>query len=629
MMSQEQKSRETKGRRRSLSFSWILYGHIKISSVPVPLSLKSSHESHSINQHPPQRPFQNAQHEIRILHLQPGEWSEPIVTKLETISSPYDVPYEALSYTWGSATDTKPITVDGSEYHVTRNLEAALRHLRLTDETRKLWCDSVCINQMDNIEKSIQVQKMGHIFSGASMVLVWLGKSYENQDQWSLDVDEDLLKKAIDLASNLRQAYDQSLHDDPFQWASLLRQRVQDLQLCHAESNGDGRVTALLINLLGRPYAHYLAILQDFFGDEYGHPSPDFLFPPFYWQDLQFVIRHPSFKALSKAYRLQVLLSMTSASFHCSDPRDRIYALLGLSNNKNNGQSTVTVDYLKTFQTVALDTAISLIEGTQSFALLSFAPDTTPGMPSWVPAWNRPVIYTRKETYFDDYFAILTCFPGRHAARFQLSPDRMTLYASGVILGAVASVVKLPDLTMPDDDTVSNRATKNIELMKRFEERLLTIPSLAKCFELSREDISILGHVLEGTRYNWTWEEDVQRYDAIMDRLPEGMKSISELEMGKYLDALAFVAKGDTIFSTAQQDIGRTLLGPVGDSPLEADCIALFPGCLRPVLLRPVTGGYRNLGQCYLHGYMDMDEQAAVFEKALAEQGKLAMIALL
>jgi hypothetical protein len=90
------------------------------------------------------------------------------------------VGYEALSYTWGDATDTRTIIVNGSKHQVTRNLEAALRHLRQSDYSRKLWCDAVCINQTDNQEKSIQVQRIGDISNSASKVLIWLGKPRES-----------------------------------------------------------------------------------------------------------------------------------------------------------------------------------------------------------------------------------------------------------------------------------------------------------------------------------------------------------------------------------------------------------------------------------------------------------------
>lgn len=48
---------------------------------------------------------------------------------------------------------TKSIFVDGHETQVTTNLEAALRHLRDSDNALTIWVDAICIIQADNEEK--------------------------------------------------------------------------------------------------------------------------------------------------------------------------------------------------------------------------------------------------------------------------------------------------------------------------------------------------------------------------------------------------------------------------------------------------------------------------------------------
>jgi len=47
--------------------------------------------------------------------------------------------YEALSYTWGEATDDFPITVNGQPFRVRKNLLSAMQHLRYEHEPRLLW----------------------------------------------------------------------------------------------------------------------------------------------------------------------------------------------------------------------------------------------------------------------------------------------------------------------------------------------------------------------------------------------------------------------------------------------------------------------------------------------------------
>lgn len=89
---------------------------------------------------------------------------------------PNTPPYEALSYTWGSGYSLQCITLNGTPFHVTKNLEAALRHLRKPYETRLVWMDAISINQDDDIERGQQVQLMRRIYTLAKQVIVWLGE---------------------------------------------------------------------------------------------------------------------------------------------------------------------------------------------------------------------------------------------------------------------------------------------------------------------------------------------------------------------------------------------------------------------------------------------------------------------
>ena len=79
---------------------------------------------------------------------------------------PSDEHYDALSYVWGS--DDKPNTLnmldDETKLPITNSLYRALQRFRRTDKRRNLWVDAVCINQADNVEKSVQVAMMGRIY---------------------------------------------------------------------------------------------------------------------------------------------------------------------------------------------------------------------------------------------------------------------------------------------------------------------------------------------------------------------------------------------------------------------------------------------------------------------------------
>lgn len=96
--------------------------------------------------------------------------------------------FDALSYTWGSVHDLRPIWIDDREFCVTENLHAALSHLRDGFIERVVWVDAICINQKDETEKGHQVQSMAKIYAKASRVIVWLGAATATSDQALEDI---------------------------------------------------------------------------------------------------------------------------------------------------------------------------------------------------------------------------------------------------------------------------------------------------------------------------------------------------------------------------------------------------------------------------------------------------------
>jgi len=71
------------------------------------------------------------------------------------------VSYEALSYTWGSASNARQILVNGRRFEITKNLWFALQFLQRDSSSRTLWIDSICINQTDNDEKGSLTKPTG------------------------------------------------------------------------------------------------------------------------------------------------------------------------------------------------------------------------------------------------------------------------------------------------------------------------------------------------------------------------------------------------------------------------------------------------------------------------------------
>lgn len=116
----------------------------------------------------------------RLLHLQPGLPGEPLYGSL-AISDLYDCggTYEAISYAWGNSVKPQYISLDDRRLAITESLFTALQRFRSARSVRVLWADAVCIDQANEGERSLQVNRMGQIYRGAASVLVWLGHEDE------------------------------------------------------------------------------------------------------------------------------------------------------------------------------------------------------------------------------------------------------------------------------------------------------------------------------------------------------------------------------------------------------------------------------------------------------------------
>jgi hypothetical protein len=122
------------------------------------------------------------QDEIRLICI-PATTKEEAPIHLEVEIHRHDrcPEYEALSYTWGGEDNDSsrrhPIYV-GPYWDVllqTKNCSDMIRFLRPSRGVRLVWIDAICINQMDEAEKDIQVGIMARIYEGCRRVVVFLG----------------------------------------------------------------------------------------------------------------------------------------------------------------------------------------------------------------------------------------------------------------------------------------------------------------------------------------------------------------------------------------------------------------------------------------------------------------------
>ena len=116
--------------------------------------------------------------QIRLLRLEPKHADDQHVrAQLCTFDLQSAPEYSALSYTWGTRKCNQFILVNGVVFEVGLNLYCFLCEFQDSEEKaeeRWLWIDQICINQGNDKERNHQVRMMAEIYSQAIETIVWL-----------------------------------------------------------------------------------------------------------------------------------------------------------------------------------------------------------------------------------------------------------------------------------------------------------------------------------------------------------------------------------------------------------------------------------------------------------------------
>lgn len=344
------------------------------------------------------------ENEIRVAKVHPSsDISAPIVCTLRKGYLNGNPGIVALSYVWGDHKATRPILLNGVEYRITINLASALRHIRalpgLTGGALELWVDAICINQIDLQERSHQVELMGDLYSQASLVTVWLGEA-ENDSGLAMRMIEVWAEFASVMQcltpSEIR--YAMRLLFVPRAWQAINRlfQRPFWRRIWVQQEVILGRQVVLTCGLRCLRWEAFDMAIHAW--HEFGKPinaqlisvNHTILLGKSKYKELFSVIACKKGRE-SKLLTLDMLdLLDLYFRLEASDPRDQIYALLGLANAKG----VIIPDYSKPVEWVFEDFARKLIEQHRDLRVILHAGVGIPRekdlykLPSWVPDWS-------------------------------------------------------------------------------------------------------------------------------------------------------------------------------------------------------------------------------------------------
>ena len=234
--------------------------------------------------------------------------------------------YTAVSYTWGNEEPTEIIYLNGQVFHVTPNLWSCLYYLSVFAKHHAawdyIWVDAVCIDQSNDLERNAQVRFMDATYRDSVCASVWLGlvsvpESYKH------------------MIANSREPI-KLLDCDPFDWSDCMDDlanrpywsRYWVIQEFLLAQNVDIFCSGNLMHWLD--FKHMLgrhAGVDLFSSESYDAIKPNGSGQSFAALPLV-ANRHPD--RFPDLYQPLYDLLVNHRGSQCKDPRDRIFALLGL-----------------------------------------------------------------------------------------------------------------------------------------------------------------------------------------------------------------------------------------------------------------------------------------------------------
>jgi Heterokaryon incompatibility protein (HET) len=350
-------------------------------------------------------PLQSLNH-IRVLHLEPGSGSEPIVYRLSSVSLLENPVYEALSYTWGDPSEPREsIICNGTSTPVMKNLKAAFLRLRLRNEIRTVWVDAICIDQNNIPERNAQVQLMSQIYRKATMVVVWLGEETAESAQEMEMLEKLAAARELRVKQYPSDAYNRITPEqlqeyglpplDAHSWQDIKRLYFlpwfgrmwvqQEIAMAGA---------AIVIyggyinewNLYAMA-AQFLEMTQ--IGHQIGsggHGSAARI------DSFHRTLRQGAADIDSDAKEILKYFTILQGSRNslCTDPRDMVYGFLGIINEP--GEKFTDIDYASPVPNVYMKFTLFLINKEKSLRILGTRLDISvqslKGLPSWCTDWT-------------------------------------------------------------------------------------------------------------------------------------------------------------------------------------------------------------------------------------------------
>ncbi|KAI0161993.1 heterokaryon incompatibility protein-domain-containing protein [Xylariaceae sp. FL1272] len=399
-----------------------------------------------------------------------------LLNRLKCLLTEIDLPsagqgdYAALSYRWTLGGAHEIISCNGTDFRVHSDVVCALRQIWISGKQPRLpiWIDAVCINQKDFKEFESQVRVMREIFQRADHVIVWLGNSDSLFRRAWTAMHTVLVSEALPDAEKTTRSMLKAIGTTQELWGAIENlwatewfHRVWTLQEIYLARRATLRCSTDTMDWNDFMKAcHILA-----------HHTETGLDGEIMESKIQLIRRLSAYPyrlpASKTSFELLYLLAMT-VHRKSTDPRDKIYGLLGLVLGPS--LEDFIVDYESEPEAIYTIIARALIiraswtepdrTGSEPFDLSilhaagldshdgpsSDGDEVTWGettatsskLPSWVPDWTKPSISWTSHIFDqkDEWVPLIRTDGLKHGCALRKNSTGDELHVVAVVLGS-------------------------------------------------------------------------------------------------------------------------------------------------------------------------------------------------
>ncbi|KAM0546750.1 hypothetical protein ACHAPJ_010678 [Fusarium lateritium] len=268
-----------------------------------------------------------------------------------------------------------------------------------------------------------------------------------------------------------------------------------------------------------------------------------------------------------------VHLLRSTQDYQATDPRDKLYALLGMTSDVS--AEDLTPDYTKPVHKVFEDLVAFMTVQRQSLDIICSGcfSGKKKRLPSWLPCWKTPA--GSRPTSGREGFESTR---GSTQAVVDMSQFPRKLIAEGIVIATI------------------KRYGRSVTIGRGYVSTIRGWQDIAALSDeyVKRDFLELIVGPEDNLRGRVTW--NYKKLEHFMD----GFGQVDSRETQEISDTITRAVMGRRLFVTKK---GRMGLGPSGIQP--KDKVVMLSGCQVPLVLRPINDYWVLIGEAKVSGLID------------------------